>query len=182
MRIVFLFTLLLTSAIISAQSIYKGRGGKIKFFSAAMLENIEATTSSVSSVFNESTADVAILISVKSFIFKKKLMQEHFNESYMESEKYPDASFTGKISAVKSLKENPNQSVNILGALVIHGVSMQRDVNATLSLGADGALTAKGTFPVKLEDHKIKIPSLLFKNIAETVEVTFEIILKPAKS
>ena len=167
-------------AIISAtaQKNYKGKNGKIKFFSAALLENIEAESKLVSSLFNELTGEVAVLIPVKSFEFKKSLMQEHFNENYMESDKYPDASFSGNIVGLKSLKETPNQVANVSGILTIHGVSKQRDLKVTLTFNADGILTAKGSLMVKLEDHKIKIPSLLFQNIAETVEVTFELLLK----
>ena len=179
--VIALFLLCSTVVVANAQTDYKGRNGKVKFFSEAPLENIVAESNMTTSIFNEPTGEVAVLIPVKSFVFRKKLMQEHFNENYLESDKYPDASFTGKISLAKSLKEVASQVVNISGTLTIHGVSKQRDVNATLSVNADGALTAKGKFNVKLEDHNIKIPSLLFRNIAETVEVSFELQLKTNK-
>ena len=162
----------------AGQALYKGQNGKIKFFSEATLENIEAETNKASSLYNESTGEVAILIPVKSFVFKRKLMQEHFNENYMESDKYPDASFAGKIKSTQPLKGVTRQVVDISGTLSIHGVSKQRDIQATLTLNTDGTLSAKGKFIVKLEDHNVKIPSLLFQNIAEMVEVTFEFTLR----
>lgn len=174
-----IITLCLFTAIAgSAQKNYKGKDGRIRFFSVAPLENIEAENEMASSVFDELNNKVAVLIPIKSFVFKKTLMQEHFNENYLESDKYPNATFIGKVVGVKSFKEMPMQTLDISGTLTIHGVSRERDIKTTLTLNSDGTLSAKGSFKVKLEDHNIKIPRLLFQNIAETIDVTFDLQLK----
>lgn len=163
----------------TGQNLYKAESGKARFFSEALMENIEATTSKAIAVLNDSTGDVAVRIPIKSFIFDKSLMREHFNENYMESEKYPDATFKGKIQEKISLTAGESEMVNVAGNLVIHGVSQPRNIQVSLKANADNSVTATGRFNITVADHKIKIPTIVFKNIAEVVEVTYEFILKP---
>jgi polyisoprenoid-binding protein YceI len=164
----------------SGQNIYKAESGKVTFFSDALVEDIEATTHKTTAVMNISSGEIAVLIPIKSFVFDKSLMQEHFNENYMESDEYPNASFKGKIIEKITLNYGETLSVNISGELVIHGVSQHRDIPITLKTNADGTILASGKFNVKVADHKVKIPTLVFKNIAEVVEVSFEYALKSA--
>lgn len=176
--LIFLFYTFLTS-LATAQTYYSGESGQVKFFSKAPLEDIEAKNNKVKAVINDSTGDVAVLIPIKSFIFKKSLMQEHFNENYMESDKFKDASFRGKLSDKIFLKPSEQKTINVSGQLLIHGVTQQRIITALVTKSADGSLIATGKFNVKIADHHIKVPTLLFENIAEVVEVTFNLILKP---
>jgi len=160
------------------QGPFKGINGKARFFSDGLLEDIEAETNNVSSVYNSASSEVAVLIPIKSFSFDKALMQEHFNENYLESDKFPDATFIGKVADIQTLKPGEEQIANVTGQLTIHGVSKPRQLQVTLKLNSDGSLSASGKFNVKIEDHKIKVPTLVFQNIAEEVEVTFDLRLK----
>jgi len=160
------------------QDLFKGANGKARFFSDALLEDIEAKTNKVTSAYNLATGEVAVLIPIKSFSFDKTLMQEHFNENYLESDKYQDATFKGKVAGLQTLKPGEVQLVNISGNLTIHGVTRPRDIQTSLKLNLDGSLSATGEFELKIEEHKIKVPSLVFQNIAEIVEVSFELLLK----
>jgi len=177
-RIDLLISFLTLASVASGQGFYKGENGTMRFFSSAPLEDIEAESRKVTSALNAATGEVAVLISINSFVFDKSLMQEHFNENYLESDKYPAASFTGKIPGHLSLNTGETRSVKVSGNLTIHNVTMARDIQVTLEMNSDGSLSASGNFKVNLEDHKVKIPQLLFQNIAEEVEVSFELKLK----
>jgi hypothetical protein len=161
-----------------AQDIYKGERGKVKFFSDALLEDIEAESSNVTSALNMSTGEVVALIPIKSFVFDKSLMQEHFNENYLESDRYPDATFSGKVLQIPVLKPGEAHSVTLTGKLTIHGVTQPRDIAAVLRVNDNGSITVTAKFKIKIEDHKVKVPNLLFENIAEVVEVTLDLNLK----
>ena len=158
----------------NAQSLYKSKNGKIKFFSEAPLENIEATTEQATSVLNAATGEIAFAIPIKSFGFEKSLMQEHFNENYLESDKYPQATFAGKFEGKIDMQSTAEQTLTVKGKFTIHGVTQQRSIPVTLKMEKDG-LSGYSKFKVKVADHKIEIPSLVFQNIAEVVEVTIQV-------
>ncbi|HEX5170820.1 MAG TPA: YceI family protein, partial [Cyclobacteriaceae bacterium] len=164
---------------VAGQNLYKGENGKVRFYSDALLEDIEATTKKVTSVLNYTSGEVAVLIPIRSFVFDKSLMQEHFNENYLESDKFPEASFKGRLTEKFSFVPGETRQVNVSGELLIHGVSIHRDIPVSLAANQDGTLSATGKFDVKVADHKVKIPTLVFQNIAEVVEVSFELTLKP---
>ena len=144
----------------------------VKFFSDAAIEDIAAENTKASSIFNEATGDVVFSIPIKEFEFAKSLMKEHFNEKYMESEQYPKSTFQGKISGYQA-SATGDQKATATGKLTIHGVTQEVQIPGTM-VNANGTLTMKAKFMVKLADYKIKIPQLLWKNIAEEVEVTVE--------
>lgn len=146
----------------------------ITFFSDALIEDITATNSKSSSIFNKQTGDVAFTVPIREFQFEKKLMQEHFNEKYMESEKYPKATFSGKIIDMDA--QAPEQRVKATGKLTIHGVTHDIEFDGTAQVG--DKVTLKSKFKVRLADYNIKIPQLVFQNIAEEVEVTVDITYK----
>ena len=165
----FLFTML--SFRVEAQDVLVDRQGHITFFSSAILEDITATTNSVSSALNIQTNEIAFKVGIKSFEFRKRLMQEHFNENYMESDKYPHATFAGKINEEVDWGTNGVHEVTASGNLDIHGVRKFYTTKATIEV-KNGTIAARTKFNVKLEDHNIKIPRVVVKNIAEVVEVT----------
>lgn len=148
----------------------------ITFFSDALIEDITATNSKAVSLFNRQTGEVAFSIPIREFQFEKKLMQEHFNEKYMESEKYPKASFSGVLQNFDGSLSGV-QNVKAKGKLTIHGVTREVEISGTAEVG--NKITLKSKFPVKLADYKVEIPQLVFKNIAETVDVTVDITYKP---
>jgi polyisoprenoid-binding protein YceI len=110
-------------------------------------------------------------------MFAKSLMQEHFNEKYMESEKFPKATFQGKLTGF-DLTKSGSQEVRAQGKLTIHGVTRDIDVPGTIEV-AGKKITMKSKFMVKVADYDITIPQLLFQNIAEQVEVTVDFTYKP---
>ena len=178
MKKLILVIFLFTTTFVEGQNVYKSTSGKVRFFSDALLEDIEATTMKAVAALNVTTGEVAVLIPIKSFEFDKSLMKEHFNENYLESDKYHDASFKGKILDKLLLIPGASTVFNTTGELLIHGVAMHRDILITLKVNADGIVMATGKFEVHVADHKVKVPTLVFQNIAEVVEVTFEFTLK----
>jgi polyisoprenoid-binding protein YceI len=149
----------------------------ITFFSSAALEDITAKNEKSTSIINLATAEIAFSVPIKSFQFEKQLMQQHFNERYMESDKYPKATFAGKIEGLQSNSSSPQQ-VKAIGKLTIHGVTRDVAIPGTIEVTSSNVII-KTKFIVKLADHKIEIPKLLWQNIAEQVEVTIEFVYKP---
>jgi polyisoprenoid-binding protein YceI len=149
----------------------------VSFFSHAAIEDITADNKKTVGLFNASTGELVFSVPITEFQFKKSLMQEHFNEKYMESDKFPKATFQGKVSgfdpSIKTI-----QQARATGKLTIHGVTNTVEIPGTLEWQGDKRLM-KSKFIVKLADYKITIPQLLWQNIAEQVEVTAEFAFKP---
>ncbi len=167
---------------VPAQNIYAVESTFVKFFSEAPLENIEASTKSSRALVNIDTKDVAFIIPIKSFEFDKELMKEHFNENYMESEKFKNGTFKGKLASDVDFDKPGKYEVSAQGILKIHGVEQQRTLSGTIEVTKKG-FQVKSKFQVKLEDHDIEIPTIVFQNIAEVIDVTvdFSFIPKPKK-
>jgi polyisoprenoid-binding protein YceI len=147
--------------------------GVITFYSHAAIEDITASNKKVSSGLNVASNDIAFSLRIMSFVFPKKLMQEHFNEKYMESEKYPTATFAGKVEGYDP-KGAGVQRVKTRGNLTIHGVTRPVEITGTMENLKD-EIRLKSKFIVRLEDHKIEIPTMFWQNIAEQVEVRVEL-------
>lgn len=157
---------------------YMTRTGKVTFFSSTPIENIEAFNNDVSGVVDAKSGDVAFIVPVKSFKFEKALMQEHFNENYMESDKFPKADFKGKINNLNavSFDKDGNYPVQLQGKLTIHGVTKEVSLPGTVTIKGN-ALTANAKFLVRPTDYGIKIPSMVESKIARQIEVTVNSIL-----
>lgn len=156
----------------SAQK-YFTRNGEIYFLSDASLEKIEATNSNASSVIDASTGKLEWSVLIKGFQFEKALMQEHFNENYMESDKYPKAVFKGTItnlSAVNFTKDG-NYTAKVKGDLTLHGVTKPYETTATITVKG-GQVSAKSQFNITVADHQIDIPSVVKDKVAKVVKVT----------
>jgi polyisoprenoid-binding protein YceI len=119
-------------------------------------------------------------MAIKDFVFEKSLMQEHFNENYMESEKFPKSTFKGKITNLSEVKFDANGKYNttIEGELLIHGVTKTVKVTGTMEV-KDGKIIAKAKFPIRVKDYNVEIPKLVFQNIAEVVDVTVDLTYVP---
>lgn len=158
---------------------YITRNGMIRFYSEAPLENIEAINRQVSSIVNAETGEFVFRVVMRSFNFEKALMQEHFNENYVESHKYPNATFQGLITNIDEINfsENGEYEVDVEGALTIKNKTHTISETGTFVINDDEVL---GTcrFMIKVADYDIKIPTAVIDNIAEEVEVTVEIPLK----
>lgn len=178
---IFLTNLLLCSVLTAQTTTYKCDKGTAGFFSKAPLEDIEAVSDKITSLLNIVTGEVAVLIPVKSFKFANGLMQEHFNENYMESDKYPNASFKGKLLDSCVVQPGTAQRMNVEGELSIHGVSVRRIIPVQIKYNDNGSLQVASAFVVPLAEHQITIPKLMYKNIAEKVDVTLDLIFSPKK-
>jgi hypothetical protein len=159
---------------------YFTSNGKITFYSSAPIENIEALNSKVTSLLDTDNGDIVFSMLIKDFVFEKSLMQEHFNENYMESDKYPKATFKGRIANLADVKfeENGKYNATIQGDLTIHNVTKKISVNGTIET-KEGKIFAKAKFPIRVKDYNIDIPKLVFQNIAEVVEVTVDMVYQP---
>jgi polyisoprenoid-binding protein YceI len=153
------------------------RTGKASFFSATPLENIEAFNNEVAGVMDSKTGEVVFQVPIKSFKFEKALMQEHFNENYMESNKYPKAEYKGKtdVSGVNFSKDG-TYNVKTAGKLTIHGVTKDVSLPGTVVVKGNTA-TINSKFIVKPADYNISIPKLMENKIARQIEVTVSSIL-----
>ncbi|MEO8794186.1 MAG: YceI family protein [Daejeonella sp.] len=153
------------------QGIYSTSSGKMSFFSKAPLEDINARNDKVFSQLNTSNKEIAVKVPVRQFFFSNKLMQEHFNENYMESRRFPYATFKGKINEDIDFSKTGTYDVSASGILNVHGVNQKRTFKGTLKV-APNSIVLDTHFDVKLQDHKIKIPRLVFNKIAEVISVS----------
>lgn len=154
-----------------AQNNYATRSGEISFFSSAPLEDIEAKNNRVHALLDPLSGRVAVRMRMEDFSFEKALMQKHFNEKFLESHIYPEAHFTGVISDFESIPDRSGVfDVKVKGSFTIHGVTRQDEISGTLTKTAT-YYTFSSKFPVAVADYNIIIPRLLFRNIAQVVEV-----------
>jgi len=178
-KIYFLVVALLLCSGLSAQDKFLTKEGYVSFFSHSLVEDIKADNNQVLSVIDTVTGKIAIQMLMRSFMFKKALMQEHFNENYVESYKYPKATFSGEILNFDELSEE-NNVTEIVGTLTVHGEEKEISTKVIVEI-AEGGILLKGDFYVDVADFKIKIPSIVANNIAKTIKVTFELDHKPYK-
>lgn len=159
---------------------YMTKNGMIRFYSEAPAENIEAINKQVNSALDISTGDFVFRVLMKAFEFEKALMQEHFNENYVESHKHPNASFTGKVTNLQTIDftKNGTYEANIEGDLTIKGITKKISEKGTFEVN-NGVIRGKSVFMVTLSDFDIKIPRAVVSNIAEKIEVTVDISLQP---
>lgn len=158
--------------------VYMDRGGFAAFYASTPLENIEAQNKQVYAVVDAGKKELAFAVLLKGFLFKKQLMQTHFNENYVESDKYPKATFSGTYTG--DVKSSSANNVMVKGQFTIHGVTKTLELPATLQL-KNNILTGTAKFKVKPEDYKIEIPSLVKNKIASEVEVEVNINAEPKR-
>ncbi|MGV3704007.1 MAG: YceI family protein [Arcticibacter sp.] len=162
-----------------SQDLYVARRMAFSFFSEAPMEDISAKTDKGVSALNVSSRAIYFKVPIRSFEFRKSLMKQHFNENYLESEKYPVAEFKGNVLENIDPKKDGTFPVTVQGKLNIHGVIKDYSVRGELQV-SNGSIAANAKFPVKLEDHRIKIPSLVIRNIAEIVDVQVSAVYGPS--
>lgn len=174
-----LFLLLLTVGLnVQAQKFFT-KAGEITFHSDAPMEKIEAVNNTVTSVLDVESGRLQFAALIKAFQFEKALMQEHFNENYMESTKFPKATFSGKISeGTVDPGNDGTYEVTVAGELMIHGITKEVDVPATLTVQGE-KIMAVSTFTVAVADYGIEIPSIVAEKIAKIVEVRVKVDLAP---
>lgn len=181
MKYFFIFSILILAGhCLIAQTSYT-KNGNISFFSKTNLEDISAENDQVMSTLDVQTGQLQFSVLVKAFRFKKSLMEEHFNENYLESDKFPKATFKGNIKEWKiDLSKDGSFPVSVAGDLTIHGVTNSVNVPATITI-KNGIVTGNTTFNIKVDDYKISIPKLVKDNIAETIKITVSCVYDKKK-
>jgi polyisoprenoid-binding protein YceI len=159
-----------TTVFQTGQDIYVCKNAKITLFSTAPIEDIEATSTKGASVFNAATGELAFSVQIRSFQFPKSLMQDHFNTEYMDSDKFPAATFKGRIQEKVDLTKDGTTNITATGDLTVHGVTKPRTITGTLNVKG-GVISMASEFMVKCVDHNITIPRMVFHNIAETIKM-----------
>ena len=151
------------------------KDAKVKFDATSSLEAIKATNNSGTVALNKETGDVAARVLIKNFIFKQALMQEHFNENYMESTKFPNATLKGKISNLSDVKfgTDGTYKAKIKGTLEMHGVTKPIEIPATITVKGD-KIDFSSEFKVLTADYNIAIPSVVADKVAKEVKISVD--------
>jgi len=175
-QVVFLLLAIACCYSANAQDRLLARSGSISFFSKTPLEDIDANTQTAVSVLDKKTGRMEFSVLIKSFTFEKALMQEHFNEDYLESDKFPKSTFKGQVDDLSkvSFDRDGKYNVSVTGELTIHGQS--RPVTTPVSFTIlNGVALADAQFDVALAEYKIEIPSLVKDKISKTVKISVRI-------
>jgi len=172
-HLVFIFIALVFA--VSAKAQYGTKNGYIRFYSEAPLEKIEAMNRQVNAALIPGTGDFIFRVLMKSFTFEKALMQEHFNENYVESDTYPEATFLGKITNIKEINFGKDGSYPVMveGKLTIHGVTQAVKQTGTIEVNKD-LISARAKFNILLSDYKITVPGTVVDKISNTIEITVD--------
>ena len=161
-----------------SQLLYKTVSSDVSFFSSTPMEDIKAISKESQSIINTSNNEVAVVIGIKSFHFPSALMEEHFNENYMESDKFKLSIFKGKINEKIEFNTDFKQEVTATCTIEIHGVSQNKTISGNLiKKGSKMILNSK--FKIALKDFKIEVPKVVGNSIAEEIEITVEFVYEP---
>ena len=182
-RIKYLLGLFLAASLspVYGQGKFLANKGFISFFSHTAIEDITADNNLVASVIDTESGEVAIIVTMINFQFEKKLMQEHFNENYVESEKYPKATFNGKIinNSEVNYSAKGDYDVRVEGEMTIHGITHKVSVEGQIVVTEAGDIVTRTKFMLNPEDYNIKIPRVVRNNIAERLEISVDILHQP---
>jgi polyisoprenoid-binding protein YceI len=174
MKIKVIITLIIIAQALAldAQKRYYTKTGVISFKAGTAVEDIDAVNKSVSSIIDIVSGQVEVAVLIKGFEFRRGLMQEHFNENYLESEKFPKATFKGKIDNISQLdfKKDGQYALMAKGTLEIHGVKHEVSVPVAITI-VSSQLSADAAFQVRLEDYKVEIPGAVKDKISPAVSI-----------
>ena len=150
--------------------LYSTRSGFVGFYSKTALEDIKAENNQVYAIVDPAKQNLAFQLLCKGFVFPKELMQEHFNENYIESDKYPKATFSGNYTGDVQVSKDGVYKVTVKGTLTIHNATKAIETPATIEV-KNGHLLCQAEFKVKPEDFDVKIPSLVRDKIDKEMTV-----------
>lgn len=153
------------------------RSGQVSFHSKALLEDIDAYNNQGTFVVDLKSKQVQMAVLIKAFLFEKALMQEHFNENYMESDQYPKAEFKGTLNEELKFGNKEEVTLDLNGTLTIRGISKDLSTRATFKAAGD-RIIGEASFPVKVADYRIDIPNIVKDKIAKEVEVKVKVELE----
>jgi hypothetical protein len=171
----FIFLAVICFAHIGYGQNYITKTGFIGFYSKTPLEDIQGENNQAYAVLDPSSHHLAFAVLLKGFLFPKELMQVHFNENYVESDKYPKATFSGICSGDMDLSKDGIYQVVIKGDLNLHGVTKTLEATAQLEV-KNGKITGSSAFKIKPEDFQIMIPGVVRDKIAKEINVKVQIV------
>ena len=172
--------ILLTQGVALGQ-IYKSTEANVYFKSDAPLEIIEAKSQNLQGVIDANKRTFAFSIPISSFLgFNNPLQQVHFNENYLESDKFKNATFTGKIIEKIDFSKDGKYTVRAKGKLLIHGVSQERIIKSVLEI-KNGKIFISSSFTVLLDEHKIRVPKIVYQKIAKEILVNVDAVFEELK-
>lgn len=178
------FITIISATFANAQKYYT-KTGKIYFdaTSSSSPERIEATNRTATCIVDIQTGAIQFAMLMKGFEFERALMQEHFNENYVESNKFPKAEFKGKIKDNHEINytKDGTYKAKVKGDLTIHGETKEVEAEGKFIIKG-GKITAEGDFNIKLSDFKISIPGLVADKVAKTAKITVSCVLELLKS
>jgi polyisoprenoid-binding protein YceI len=166
-----------------SQNRYFTKTGTIIFTSQAPMENIAAVNKTTLVVMDAKTGAIQFAVQMKGFEFEKQLMQDHFNENYVESDRFPRAEFKGSITNNSEINysKDGNYAAKVKGKLTLHGITKDVDVTGTIKL-ASGKLLAHSKFSILLSDYGINIPSVVKDKLSNIVAIDIECATEPLKN
>lgn len=182
MKKIFFISFFLIAILANAQEKYYTKTGEIKFeASVPSFEEVKAENKTTTAILNIKTGEIAALVLIKGFRFKVALMEEHFNENYAESNKYPKATFSGKIENYTNGNIDKTSNIFLIkGNLTFHGKTIQINTEATISKN-DNEIEFTSKFTVKPEEFDIQLPKVVRYKVAESVDVTIHFNMIPKK-
>ncbi len=172
MRLKCAFIFFLFPLAVYSQNLYRCNDGYIRFNSDAALEVINASSNKLNGILDTTEKAFAFVIKISTFEgFNAALQREHFNENYMESHKYPNATFKGKIIEDINFSSDGEYNIRAKGVLKIHGVEQERIIRGMITI-KEGSIVIETKFKTLLKDHNIKVPKVVHEKIASEIEVT----------
>ena len=181
---IYLFIFLFSFCVISVTSGQKfyTKTGHVHFLSEAPIETIQSDNNNAYVVLDGASGQFEFSVLIKGFNFEKALMQQHFNENYLESDKYPKSVAKGSVlnwSAIR-LDSDHEYNVNVGGQLTIHGITKPFSTQGKLVI-KDGMISIFSTYTIVIADYEIEVPKVVRDNISKTVKVTVSADLQPMK-
>ncbi|TAL40816.1 MAG: YceI family protein [Chitinophagaceae bacterium] len=182
MKKMFFIAVIAFTVNVHAQDKYFTKSGSISFQSKSPLEKIEAHNKSVTSVLDTKTGNFQFAVLMKGFEFEKALMQEHFNENYVESHKFPKAEFKGQVVNNNDINytKDGSYTAKVKGKLTIHGETKDVETTGTVMVKG-GKLLTSSIFNIQLSDYKVEIPKIVKENISNNVKIIVDCSLEPLK-
>ncbi len=171
---------------VSAQNRYFTKTGKIYFDATtpSSPEKIEATNEKATSVIDAGSGAMEFAVLLKAFAFERALMQEHFNENYVESDKYPKSTFKGSVTNIKevNLSKDGSYPVKLKGQMTLHGVTKEVEADGTLTVKGGAIVSGKSNFKILFSDFNIVIPNLVKDKVAKEATIKVDVNYEPLKA
>jgi polyisoprenoid-binding protein YceI len=182
-NLVLLMALVILASVSYGQNMFFTKTGKVTFYSKAPLDEIDGKNKTVTAVIDSKSGAIQFAAQMKGFEFEKELMEQHFNENYVESDKYPKSEFKGTITNNSEINYSKDGTYNakVKGKLTIHGVTKDVETTGILKVNS-GKIDASSTFNVLLSDYKISIPSIVKDKVSNSIKIVVDCNLEPLKS